>query len=289
MQSKIKYYPYPILNNSNQYYTSSFKTELEYKMDGYDLIIIIKTLLNDSCLNSLLAARKVAVIHHIECPQTCFRRAFTTFKKDENICLEDKEINGTITVNSFIIANENLENYTNPNFSADYKDMSFNLEKGSVIAIGNSYTIKINKVKDDLADCSSIFSIIPSYDAQQRTLNIDLNKEKITISLPEKTYKQFAAIQQNNDIQPILHSMIIVPALQHTLQIIRDENARLEYEDYRWFSSLKNKCKSLLKIDIESNQVTESELFSAAQKLINAPLGNAIEYLCKGRKSDDEA
>ena len=118
---------------------------------------------------------------------------------------------------------------------------------------------------------------------------IDLNKEKITISLPEKTYKQFAAIQQNNDIQPILHSMIIVPALQHTLQIIRDENARLEYEDYRWFSSLKNKCKSLLKIDIESNQVTESELFSAAQKLINAPLGNAIEYLCKGRKSDDEA
>lgn len=289
MRSRIKYYPYPILNESNQYYTSSFKTELEQKMDGYDLIIVIKTHLNDTHLNALLAQRKVAAVHHIECPQTCFRQAYTTFKKEENICLKDMEINGDITVNSFIIANEDLINYTNPNFSADYKDMAFNLEKGSVIAIGNSYTLKINKIKDDLADCSSIFSIIPSYDTKQRTMNIDLNKEKITISLPEKTYKQFAAIQNKSVIQPILHSMLIVPALQYTLQTINDENTRLEYEDYRWFSSLKNKCKTLLKIEIETTPITDSELFAAAQKLINTPISNAIDYLCKGWNNDDEA
>lgn len=113
------------------------------------------------------------------------------------------------------------------------------------MAIGNQYNVRINKIRDDLANTSSIFSIVPNTDQTENNLLVDLGQQKIIISLPEKMYQQYYNIQGYIDIQPAMHSMIIVPALVYVFSELRSAENLEEMEYYRWYRSLKKACNGI--------------------------------------------
>ena len=43
-----------------------------------------------------------------------------------------------------------MNNYSNEKFNEDYDGFTFNIEKGNILAIGDSYELDINKEKDDV-------------------------------------------------------------------------------------------------------------------------------------------
>ena len=279
MQIRNKYYPYPVIIEGGNYYVNSeFSSEVEQYMDGYNVKLLIKTFLKNNELEKMINSGEVDIVHHIECPQTCFRKIVKTHEYEITTVLMDTDVNGIVQVCTFLVAAKELEKYTNASFSNDYKGFKFNIEEGCVLAIGNSYQVRINKIKDDLANASSIFSIVPSQEPLDTAMKVELSAQKIIISLPEKSYHQYYNIQGYLEVQPVMHSMIIIPALVYVFSELRMSVDQLyEYEDYRWFRSLKKTCENM-NIVIDEENLKNLEILKVSQQLLNGPLAKAIEY-----------
>ena len=282
MQLRNRYYPYPVIVEGGDYYENSkFSSSVNQEMEGYDAKITITVELNDTLLLQKIEQGEVVYAHHIECPQTCYRRVIKTKEKVKDILLKDKDVNGIVQICSFVIAEKDIDKYTNESFAADYRGWKFNIEKGCILAIGNQYNVRINKIRDDLANTSSIFSIVPNADHTENNLLVDLGQQKIVISLPEKTYQQYYNIQGYIDIQPAMHSMIIVPALVYVFSQLRSTENLEEMEYYRWYRSLKKACNGI-GINIDEEGLKKMDLFKVAQQLLNSPISKAIEYSAMG-------
>lgn len=282
MQLRNRYYPYPVIVEGGDYYENSkFSSSVNQEMEGYDAKITITVELNDTLLLQKIEQGEVVYAHHIECPQTCYRRVIKTKEKVKDILLKDKDVNGIVQICSFIIAEKDIDKYTNESFAADYRGWKFNIEKGCILAIGNQYNVRINKIRDDLTNTSSIFSIVPNADQTENNLLVDLGQQKIVISLPEKTYQQYYNIQGYIDIQPAMHSMIIVPALVYVFSELRSTENLEEMEYYRWYRSLKKACNGI-GINIDEEGLKKMDLFKVAQQLLNSPISKAIEYSAMG-------
>lgn len=282
MQLRNKYYPYPVIVEDGGYYeNSNFTSTVEQVMEGYNVKLTVTVAFDDVLLLQKIAQGEAIYAHHIECPQTCYRRVIKTKEKVKEILLKDTDVNGIVQVCSFVIAEKDIEKYTNESFAADYRGWKFNIEKGCILAIGNQYNVRINKVRDDLANTSSIFSIVPNTDQTESNVLVDLGQQKIVITLPEKTYQQYYNVQGYIDIQPVMHSMIIVPALVYAFSELRitDDLEGMEY--YRWFRALKKACDGIgVNLDAEGLKTMDS--FKVAQQLLNGPIAKAIEYSAMG-------
>lgn len=284
MQLKNRYYPYPVITEDGEYYEdSSFSSRvLEYQNEGYNFKLKMLAELKDNQLLEMVQKDEVIYAHHIECPQTCYRRVFCTKDAVTEIMLKDSDINGLVQVCSFLVANKDIERYSNESFAADYRGWKFNIEKGCFLAIGNQSNIQLDKLRDDLSSTSSIFSIVKNTDPLANTMNVNLGQKKITILLPEETYNRYCIVQDGVDMQPIMHSMIIVPALIYVFAELREAGDQLfEYENYRWYRGLKKACQKL-NIILDEETLKSVDILRISQLLLNTPLTKAVEYCALG-------
>ena len=244
MQLRSKYYTYPVITEDADFYIdSSFTSDVDQDIDGYNIVLILRYELKNPGLEELMKAGKVKVAHHIECLQTCYRKLILTEENEHRFVIRDGEVNGKVQVCSFLVAMEDIPHYSNELFSQDYKGFNFNIEHGCVMAVGSQIDLRINKIKDDLANTSSIFSIIPNYDETVTNIIVDISGNKIVISVPEKSFAIYSNMSATMDIQPIMHSMLIIPALTYALTELKESKDELyNYEDYRWFRSLRKAC-----------------------------------------------
>lgn len=280
MLLRNKYYPYPVIIEGGDYYiNSSFDAEVEQELEGYNVKLLFKAELRNEEIQDLLDAGMVEIVYHIECPQTCFRTCFRARDKVSSYLLKDTEVNGNVQVCSFVVAKKNIDKYTNRSFSADYAGFRFDIEKGCVMAIGSQLNVRVNKIRDDLANTSSIFSIVPNKDQMETTVITDLSKNKIVILLPEKTYGLYANMQNYMDVQPVMHTMIIIPALMYALNEMKQDREQLyNYEEHRWFRSLRKACEGI-GITINEETLENIDTYKTAQLLLNSPVLKAMEYL----------
>ena len=198
MQLRSKYYTYPVIIEGGDFYLNShFETDAEKEMVGYDIKFILTVDLKNPKLETMLEEGKVMIVHHIECPQTCLRLAIKTKEKRFEKIISDGEVNGIVQVCSFLVANEDLQKYSNENFAPDYKGFRFDIEKGCVMAVGNQINFRINKVKDDLANKSSIFSIMPNLDENAVNMQVELTGQKIAILLPKETFSIYKNMEES--------------------------------------------------------------------------------------------
>lgn len=283
MQLRNKYYPYPVIIEGGEYYiNSSFESDIVQEMDGYNIKLFLKTMLENDELNQMLRDGSVEIVHHIECPQTCYRSSVQTKDKIIEFLIKDSEVNGIVQVCTFLIAKNDIEKYTNSLFSSDYQGFKFDLEKGCIMAIGNQINLRINKIRDDLVNSSSIFSIVPNTDPVVSDIIIDLSKNKIIILLPEKTYGLYSNMQTYMEVQQVMHSMIIIPALMYTFSELKEAREQLyNYEENRWFRGLKKAC-AIINVTLDEAGLHNIDIYKTSQQLLNSPISKAVEYLMIG-------
>lgn len=280
MQLRSKYYTYPVITEDADFYIdSSFTSDVDQDIDGYNIVLILRYELKNPGLEELMKAGKVKVAHHIECSQTCYRKLILTEENEHRFVIRDGEVNGKVQVCSFLVAMEDIPHYSNELFSQDYKGFNFNIEHGCVMAVGSQIDLRINKIKDDLANTSSIFSIIPNYDETITNIIVDISGNKIVISVPEKSFAIYSNMSATMDIQPIMHSMLIIPALTYALtELMESKDELYNYEDYRWFRCLRKACEQI-NISFEESIIENIKPFDLAQKLLDSPIPKAMDYL----------
>jgi len=278
MQLRSKYYTYPVLSaGTDAYVDSSFTSDVEEIIDGYNIRFVLTAELKNEQLEEMMNNGEVAIVHHIECPKTCYRQIVTTDEAKKEFVVRDGELNGLVQICSFIVAMKDIERYANNNFSTDYKGLKFKIDKGCIMAIGNQVSVMVNKIRDDLANKASIFAIVLNTDETEMELKVNLSGNKIAVLLPKNSYGSYSSKQTAVECQSMLHAMVLVPALMYTLNTLKENRTNLyDYDDRRWFKNLCRACKKL-NYTLDEDTLAGMDTFSMAQKLLAGPITKALE------------
>ncbi|MDO4467777.1 MAG: hypothetical protein Q4C49_12370 [Bacillota bacterium] len=280
MQLRSKYYTYPVIVEGGDFYVDSyFKTDANKEMIGFDIKFTLEADLKNPQLEQLLEEEKVLIVHHIECPQTCLRLIIKTKEKKMQRVISNADVNGIVQICSFLVANEDLHKYTNDYFSPDYKGFKFEIEKGCVMAVGDQINFRINKVKDDLANKSSIFSIMPNMDENATNMQIDLTGQKIAILLPKETFSIYKNMEETSEVQQAMHQMLIVPALMYVFSELKSSKEQLfMYENQRWFRNLKKTCEKI-GTPINEDTLDNINIVELSQLVIGNPIVGGMKVM----------
>ena len=281
---RIKYnklFPYPILcEEIDDYKDNIFSVEVKPEKDINKILLKCSMKLNDKVLIEMIERDKVDIVYHIECAKNLYRNIYTSSKLLTEISIDDRDLNGTVDICVFIVASQDIDRYKNDNFNDDYGDESFSIQKGNIMGFYNVPRIHITKDTEELAKMSSIFSISKKNE-KDATMEFELTETKIKIYLNQEDYNQYRLIANSGkrELQPVINSMIIMPALIYAFNMI-EKSDDLEYEYNRWFIALDKILKNS-NIVLNKKSICDYGSLKLAQKLLNMPISEALKNLIK--------
>lgn len=278
MELRDRLYPYPILAAfKDDYYDSEFDVFVEPTISSKKISFEFMYNLINEGLWDLISSNKAKVVVHIECPSTSFREVIEIKNTGMIYSIDSGKINNVIQICSFIIANQDIENYINEDFNDVYSDMDFFIGKYNFLAIGSQFNIPIEKDYDEIKNVSSIFSVFPGLDENMEFIERDFFQDKIHIKIPKKQFDMYKISIRNPKNHSYMHAMIIVPILIEIIESLKSGGWE-EFEELRWFKSLE---KSLRKNGIEFNEesILNIDVFSFVQKIMESPIIISLENL----------
>lgn len=275
MDIKYRLYPHPVLWDKNDdYNASSFDAQIELLREVKRIILNIKFELKNEEIRSLIANGQAEYILHIESPASSYRLVETSCIENKKISLADEHLLGKVSLCPFIVAKTDIENFVNSDFNTDYKDVAFNIAKGTILAIGTQQTFKVDKENEDLSKVPSIFTIYKNETIEEMPVEIEINSQKIRIGLNITDYGNYNAAVQNQ--AAVVNSFLIYPALIYTFERLKE--GINDYVEYRWFKALEMMFK---RYDIEFNEdlLSAKTSIELAQKIMNYPVSNALSAM----------
>lgn len=288
MDIRSKLYPYPVLSSANDDYTgSSFTFTPNISKGPREVVFDFALNLQDSTLQQLISEGQAEFVIHIECPYTAFREIIRCSSESCSRHIVESRLNGKVSVCAFIVAKHDIRGYTNPAFNADYSDISFDIERGGILAVGGQCSVDIIKETDELAKVPSIFSICRSAMDSDESMKIDLDGEKIAITLCAESFSNYRVMSGSPAYLPVFHSMLILPALIYVFETLKRSGTE-DFEQRRWFRAIRRTLSAQgLKLDQTTLDTYES--FELAQKLLELPVNKAITALAQlGDSVEDE-
>ena len=245
------------------------------------------TLTNKELLG-LVRSGKASFVYHLECSQTGFRKVIRTDKFSLPYVLSNHEVKNIVQICPFIVATKDITSYSSTDFDDDYKGMTFDIEEGCVLAVGQQVDADVSDSIDDLANTPSIFSIVQNTDEAIKEMKVDGNGDKIVIQLPFNDYYSYKSLSQNPKFEPVLNALTIVPALVFVIEEMKrwdSEEMNCREIDCGWFRSIKHVLSKEFNCDVESG-LSGMDSMELAQKLIGSPLPSAFAELSGGEGAE---
>ena len=279
MNIEHKLYPYPVLTYFNDDYLNSiFMAKVEVEKGIGKIGVSLEAVTDDLGLLGLINDGYAEFVFRIECLATLYREIVKSGDGKKKVFIPEEKIDSKITVSTYIVAKKNIENYTNVNFNEDYSDISFFIEKSSILAIARQFKIYIEKENDNLGEPSSIFCLVRNTaEKEEKEVKFDIMGNKIKIILPKEEYENIAMLSQSKPNQEILHSSLIFPALVYVLENLKTDDYD-NYDDYVWFRTIKKVLENL-EIELNWENIESYQSYSLAQKIINYPIGRSLEAM----------
>lgn len=287
-QSK-KLYPYPVLEESGYAYNDSeFRMVCTPHANTQELQINVSVTLKNDELISLLEEGTIGLYCRVECPRTFLREIYEFSSFEEKIMLSKGSIESEISITAFLVAKKDIKCFQNKNFSDDYAGFSFSLEKGCVIGISETVKISIRKNMNELRSIPSIFLIVNSNDLGTTRISIDPDGDKIKIILPSQSYQQYRSLKGSRLLQPVLHSMLIIPALMELFEQMKSDPENIQYfSTKRWFPAI-NKATESNGCELSAEGLEKCEALELAQMILDGPITRGMTALFEYKDEDDE-
>ena len=287
MDIRYKLYPYPMLAaDMDDYINSSFTFTVSTEKEIHEIKFSFQLNLRNEGLTNMIQNSKAEYLIHIECPQTCYRYAIKTSNLTYIHCIPERELNGRVSICAFIVAKEDLSTYYNHAFNEDYEGMSFAVDRGSILAIGGQYTLTIVKDTEELAKVPSIFTICKRAADTETGLEIDMDGDKIAVTLSSDSFGRYKNLASELKYQPAFHSMLIMPALIYVFETLRREGID-NYNDKRWFVAI-SKTLSKSNVVLKAETLDNIPSYTLAQKILDMPIDRALSALAEWSEDESE-
>lgn len=275
MDIKYRLYPHPVLwDKSDDYKNSYFNCDISVSREFKKFILNVKFEVGNTQLKKLIEEEKAEYIIHIESPATSYRIIKTTKDDSMKVILEDEHLLGKVSLCPFIVAKQALVYYSNDDLNDAYKGITFNLQKGTVLAIANQYNFKVDKEKEDLSQLPSIFTIYKKETTEETETEIELYANKIRIGLNICDYENYnIAVQRTPDI---INSFIILPVLTYAFEQIKTNYD--DFKEYRWFRAVEKIFKKY-SMTFDEDLLNTKSSFELAQKIMNCPISKSLKQI----------
>ena len=283
-------YAYPILSEEKDDYISSvFDVELKYEMHGVNhLRFDYNITMDNPQLQQLLDKGKAEYVIHMECSNTAFRKTINTITEQVIDDVPVGRLNGKLEIILLIVCKENIKGFINDDWNDDYAGLSFNLAKGSVLAYKNLPSLDIVKNFEELSSTNSIFMVYKRLTTESKPMDVNLDASQIKIGLSTQEYDIYSRFCKKTQFQPILNSMLVLPALVYVFEELKQETGIEANEGKAWFISLdKAYAKRGLNF-VEEIMNDEKTSIQLAQEAMELPLSNAFTMLSELYETEEE-
>jgi len=275
-------YPYPVLRSStDDYINSSFDTDILIHNSFGEVKVRATFHLENDDLENLIFNKRCVYAIHIECPQTSYRTVIESYEKVLERSIPADRLRGKVYIHSFILANETLKDYTNSSFNPWFQGVSFTLEKGDILAIGEAIEANLFDEDSGLLNLPSIVTVTKALKSE--FMEVDLDSNNIVIKLPEYEYNQYA-LSANSRLKNTILNVVIVPALVYVFTRLAEN--REDYETYIWYQVLE-KIFSENNYKLEDVGTDKLSSLKAVQLVLRKPLKTTFEEIEKLSRSED--
>ena len=148
----------------------------------------------------------------------------------------------------------------NPEFSPPVT-----LDRGDIIAVGAEHIISVGHEK--LKPIESIFELDRSPDVPEGTLQVDPDRDRITILAGPGTYETIRLLREQAGGRPVVMNAVYLPAVMEVLDALRMSEDG--YQGRRWYQTFVAKCDAK-GIDPSA----DLSILESAQKLLDGPAGS---------------
>lgn len=275
-------YPYPVLfMNNEDYNNSAFNADIHIKESFGEVELQVVFHLDNQKIKQLIDSGECVFSVHIECGQTSFREVFKTQNESITIAIPADKLRGKILIHSFILANKQIENYTNQKLSEWYQGLPISFEKGNLLAIGNAIETTLYEDNEEMLNLPSIISVTSS--VKNEYMEVDMTQDLIVVSLPEYEYNQYTHNRKTIFKDTILAN-VFVPAL---VQVFSNLNKEYDFEDSTWYQVLE-KIFAENNINIEDVGTDSLPALQAAQMVLKKPIRRSFEEIEQDAKRREE-
>lgn len=273
-------FSHPVLSNMyDDYKRSSFTIKVEAEKIKNIMNITVEPMIDCQPIIDLINDGKAEMVIHFECGRTRYRSIEKMFFGTNTYEFAGEKLNDNLQIIAFVVAKENINNYTCNLFNDEYGNSSFNIEKGSIIGISNQPDVPVPKNIYDMSSVNSIISVIPD-ELNDTNMVIEYDEVKIYVKLPVETFEIYNQIgSEVSEYTPIIHSMLVIPALIHILNMLETDDNWMDFEDYIWFKVIKKKSEEKYG-SFSQELIKEKAAIIIAQDLIDSPISLAINNLC---------
>ena len=233
--------------------------------------------MNCTEIHRLIANGDAEYLFHVECPTTIYRNGFGRSIENFSCKIPLSLVKDKIYMAAFITLRRDTKNFSCNDWNEDFGGLTFNLQKGSVLAYQNFPPFVIAEDPNIFKNVGSIFSVYKKLgDDDNAPFDVELTTQKIRIGLNEKNYTLYRRYCQNPTMQPILNAMIVLPVLVSVFDELKHDDAQVHMED-AWFLSLRAAYKQK-KVNFDT-LLEEADSLTLAQAVMGLPITQALKSL----------
>lgn len=274
-------YPYPVIRvREEDYRTTVFKGELTVNLQPDCYLIRPAFEINNTGIAELIEAGKLTYAIEIQAPATWYRK-LVPVKDNKPIPLDTAFIHERVELTPCIIATTQIIAFTNDDFEDEYQGITFDINAGDVIAIGEAKCFDALYQDDIIKNGTSPVTIARSDTAKE--ISCDFSGSLIEITLPADQHDKYLECGYKPEKYKALNAILSIPALVEAIGIIAND---VKYPDQP--STLESKAwyKTIvvnLKRAAENNEAKYRALldkpFAAAEMLLGNNYSAALQYL----------
>lgn len=280
-------YPYPILRaNPVDYKSSVFNVDIkkETTRDGFNLKITYSV--NNDEIKELLNKHVLGYAVQLQCISTWYRDLHMSNSDEQEIFIPSGLVHERVDLCPCIIAVEKIENFFNNDFSEDFDGISYEINKGEVVAIGERQKFDAIYKNDIIKKGDPIVHFVN--DEKSSVMFCEWEYDAIRIHLPKEQYKKYNEIGKYEPWKiPMLNAIYVVPAIvQGIYEIYQDviNHGQGTLERYSWYKTLKVMIMKAAKDDDAEFKRMLNDPIKTAQRLMNDNSSHALELVANSAK-----
>ena len=282
MNLKADLFPYPVLTPELDDYldNSSFDAQINVTPESSGVISVAADFkLDNQGLKELVDSGNARYALHVEGVASSYRKLWTNNEDQTFIrnTIFEGDIRKKLQINAMVIANVDIDNYSNINFNNLYYDEDYavtNLKKGDILAFLPTKEVVID-LESGRSGTESIFTVAPH---NEPYMNVELSGDTIVLNLPTEVFSIYKHCGNSIQSKDYFISLFFIPALTFVLSEIKNKNVS---EDLDWYQSI----DALL--TQEGINLNNESTLAIAQRLLNCPLIKSVHDKFAGDEVND--
>lgn len=274
-------YPYPVIRvDEEDYRTTIFKGDLTVNLqpDGY--LVRPAFEINNAGIATLIEEGKLTYAIEIQSPSTWYRKLFT-ITGNNTIHLEPTFIHERVELTPCIIATTQIKGFTNDDFEEEYQGITFDINAGDIVAIGETRTFNALYQDDIIKNGTSPVTIARSETIKE--ISCDFSGSLIEITLPADQHDRYLECGFKPKKYKALNAILSIRALVEGIGIIAndvkypDQTSGLESK--AWYKTIVVNLKRASENNESKYRALLDKPFASAELLLGNNYSSALQYL----------